>query len=330
MEQPEEEEEEGEYPQYLNFEKEIPTEDIFSKDLIQHAKNLTTTTTTTEIPKLELNKIKEEEEEEEEEKEMKITKTETPTSQSKLLNSTYEYFQKVYNTIFPYDQSALEQCKGRGAIDKYTDKYTPRNKVPMEHFLNACDYIYLIFIKISPTRSKVDAFQVAQKDMLQNITRLKQQYTKNKTVGFKHLHDSPFFDYLAILWLNRSLEFIAELLRLITNSELTMSECAKGAYKQTLKHHHNNIMGALAEYVLKYTPTKKDFLLAVSDGLYRDSEMFELEKSRHGRENTEKPTESETVMTLLTFISLNIKQICEYNNEYLRIHQKKKQRQQQQ
>ena len=298
-------------PEYLNVEKHISEEDIFPKEILEYAKNLMII----DVPILDLDKKKNKNKKKGEPTKSEI---ETPTAVSVLLNNAYKYFHIIYDVIIPPDQNTFEQCQRSGGSDNHTDKYTPKKKIPMIDFLNACDFIYLLFTKIPPRRNRLDAFKVAQEDMLQNILRLKQQYTIHKTTGFTYVHDSPLYDHLAILWLNRSLEFVAELLKLVTNSGLTLSGCAKKAYQTTLKQHHNNFMAVIAECALKFTPNKKDFLLAVSDGLYSEEEMFELEKSREGTATTESATESELVMTILCLLSTNIKEICEYNNDFLR------------
>ncbi len=256
-----------------------------------------------EIPKLDVTK------------DMEETKIEIPKAKSHLLNVTLEQLQKIYDVILLGD-SALDNCVRNAKVEEDEIK----NPIDMKQFLIACEYIYLIFSKIPPNNRRIDGLSRARNDILQNINRLKEKHRNNSTVGFTKVHHAMYWDYLAILWLNRGLEYIAELLKLITQqSNLTLSDCARTAYQNTLKKHHNSVIAMIADMVLKSAPDKKKFLLAVSDELYRDEEMFDLEKSRHGRERNKNATESETVMTILTFISVNIKQLCEQINYYIKI-----------
>ncbi|ESP00844.1 hypothetical protein LOTGIDRAFT_140459 [Lottia gigantea] len=141
-------------------------------------------------------------------------------------------------------------------------------------FLEACHNILPLFVdKLNST-----AFAPVKMDFTGNIRKIRQKYS-SKPEEFTTLqrivcneikanqHTSSNSATVAILWLNRGLEFIREILREVNSGEMDLSKCAYGAYDRTLKPYHGWVVRGIFAVAVKALPYRDDFLthLAVTD-----------------------------------------------------------------
>ena len=224
---------------------------------------------------------------------------------SNLLNTVHAEFEKI-------------MCEMEG-------EQRGSGSVTIDSFLNGCNFLYLVFEKIRPANKKAGsrALEIARGDMLGNIQRLRKKQ-REKREKFTRLAQAPMYDYLAILWLNRALEFISMLLSTIANRrQATLVECVRDAYRETLSRYHNKLMSKLADFVIAYgTPGKRyDFLIDVSEGTYVEEELAVINDSRNGGAAASAPiNESEKVMIRLAEIGTILRTVVEGVNRHLMRH----------
>jgi pleckstrin family protein A (phosphoinositide binding specific) protein 8 len=162
-------------------------------------------------------------------------------------------------------------------------RLTSDGDIPTVTFLDACRCGLNIFDKLNQT-----AFAPAKLDIAGNIKKIHQKYlsdadafdTLQRIVRFElqsgqsHLSSSAT---LALLWLNRSLQFINEFLIGFTAGISTdLIQIANTAYSKSLMPYHGWVVRGAFAMAIKSSPTRAELLASLSaDGSHTQHPSFE-------------------------------------------------------
>ncbi|KAJ0237461.1 Glycolipid transfer protein 2 [Hirschfeldia incana] len=146
---------------------------------------------------------------------------------------------------------------------------TETTHIPLRPLLSFCNLIIQVLDKIGPTMA------VLRQDIDQNIRRLEKVcetdpcvYSNLVEILKKERNEGTYKMVAscsrALLWLNRTMDFTAGLLRLLSKEVSSkMEELIEECYLTTLKPHHGWIASAAFKVCLKLVPDKKTFMEAI-------------------------------------------------------------------
>ncbi|XP_009103297.1 glycolipid transfer protein 2 isoform X2 [Brassica rapa] len=120
--------------------------------------------------------------------------------------------------------------------------------IPLTPFLSLCNLIIQVLDKIGPTMA------VLRQDIDQNIQKERNEGTYKMVASCSR----------ALLWLTRTMDFTAGLLRRLSKEMSSkMEELIEETYLATLKLHHGWIASAAFKVCLKLVPDNKTFMEAI-------------------------------------------------------------------
>ncbi|CAH1789783.1 unnamed protein product [Owenia fusiformis] len=155
----------------------------------------------------------------------------------------------------------------------------PGGGIPVLTFLEACHAVLPIFDKLSAT-----AFAPVKMDIAGNIKKIRQKFTSDPG-KFETLQDIVQYEIknnqqensnsatVALLWLKRAVEFIAEFLHEVIRGDEDLASGASNAYSKTLRPFHGWVVRGVFALALKSVPYRKDFLQHLASVDYDISNM---------------------------------------------------------
>ncbi|CAA7047800.1 unnamed protein product [Microthlaspi erraticum] len=176
----------------------------------------------------------------------------------------YEMEKKKKNTEI---QTAIEELS-LFIVTKHADN-TEVTHIPLRPLLSFCNLIIQVLDKIGPTMA------VLRQDIDQNMQRLEKVcetdpcvYSNLVEILKKERKEGTSKTVAscsrALLWLTRSMDFTAGLLRLLSKEMSSkMEELVEECYMATLKPHHGWIASAAFKVCLKLVPDNKTFMDAI-------------------------------------------------------------------
>ncbi|CAN8312796.1 unnamed protein product [Cochlearia groenlandica] len=164
-------------------------------------------------------------------------------------------------------QNAIEELSLL-IITKTIDNSETTN-IPLRPLLSFCNLIIQVLDKIGPTMA------VLRQDIDQNIQRLEKVCETDPCIYsnlveiLKKERKEETFKMVAscsrsLLWLTRTMDFAASLLRLLSKDMTSkMEQLVEECYMSTLKQHHGWIASAAFKVCLKLVPDNKTFMDAI-------------------------------------------------------------------
>ncbi|KAL0814024.1 hypothetical protein Bca101_070467 [Brassica carinata] len=164
-------------------------------------------------------------------------------------------------------QTAIEELS-HVIITKPVDS-TETTHIPLRPLVSFCNLIIQVLDKIGPTMA------VLRQDIDQNIQRLEKLYETDPCVYsnlveiLKKERNEGTYKMVAscsraLLWLTRTMDFTAGLLRLLSKEMSSkMEELVEECYMETLKPHHGWIASAAFKVCLRIVPDNKTFMDAI-------------------------------------------------------------------
>jgi len=161
-------------------------------------------------------------------------------------------------------------------------RLTSDSEIPTVAFLDACRSGLQVFDKLNQT-----AFAPAKLDIAGNIKKIHHKYVNNPDLfdtlqkivryelqcGQSHVPSSAT---MALLWLNRSLQFINEFLIGFMDGSDDLMVIANAAYSKTLMPYHGWVVRGAFAMAIKSAPSRADLLASLSvDDAYVGHPMFE-------------------------------------------------------
>ncbi|BFZ15614.1 hypothetical protein BsWGS_18653 [Bradybaena similaris] len=167
----------------------------------------------------------------------------------------------------------------------FADVDTSEDSILVVPFLDACKHLVPIFDKLNTS-----ALIPVKMDFCGNIKKIESKYESNpeqfSTLQSMVLHEVENNQQThsnsatsALLWLKRSLEFIAEFLKECCSGCTDMGICAGNAYSRTLKLYHGWVVRGVFAVAVRALPYRETFISHLSvDGtttVDTSSERFE-------------------------------------------------------
>ncbi|XP_066270555.1 glycolipid transfer protein-like isoform X2 [Branchiostoma lanceolatum] len=146
---------------------------------------------------------------------------------------------------------------------------TVNGDIPTKPFLDACDRMVPFLDVLGPT-----AFAPVKSDIKGNIKKLTQKYSTDparySTLQAMVKQEMATKDKNsatdALLWLNRALQFIRQILVGIATGEKDLTKVAKKAYEDSLKKYHGWMVQGIFSLAMKAVPYYNDFVTKVALG----------------------------------------------------------------
>jgi len=153
--------------------------------------------------------------------------------------------------------------------------------VPTAEFLDACDSIISIFDCLG------SGLAMVKSDMGGNVAHIRRNMAAFPPgVTLQAMVQKDIADgvtgkdgttAMSLLWLKRALQFLERLLaHLLQGPNVEVADAGRGAYDETLTHHHNFAIRQVFKVAMRAAPYRADFMMKAAGGEAEAAQHFAL------------------------------------------------------